>query len=219
MSLGDGILYSTILILLAAGIYQVTTFKKWKLVGKVFAVLVLIGVVVAAGFWGWIRYQDRPQISTELAGIQLGMSQLDVRLVLGEPDENLPPNPFLDLIPDSPPYESSWYYVPKFDGGRTLLISFVGDSAENSTASFICQRYGSGVVAGVSRFYSEQMIIDKLGEPTHISIHYKGTSKYISYEQWKAAFEIEQKRVRKICVTESGKVTYDIEYSDLSDPE
>ncbi len=85
MTIGDGIFWSTVLILLSAAIYQISIRKKWKLVGKMVALLLLFGVVGGAAIWGWYSYNNRPSPVAELNGIRLGMSPVEVKLVKGPP--------------------------------------------------------------------------------------------------------------------------------------
>jgi hypothetical protein len=85
MGIGAGILSSTVLILLAIAIYQISARKKWKTVAKVFGAFVLLLVVLGAGIWGWNAYKARPKVLTELAGLRLGMTPLEVKLAKGAP--------------------------------------------------------------------------------------------------------------------------------------
>jgi len=85
MTLGEGIFWSTVLILVTFFLYQVSVKKKWKTVGKVFTILVLVGALIGGGFWGWNVYELRPQIMGELDGVRLGMSPVEVKLVKGAP--------------------------------------------------------------------------------------------------------------------------------------
>ena len=49
MTLGAGILWSTVLLILSAVIYLISVRSKWKTVGKVFGVLFVIGAAIAGG--------------------------------------------------------------------------------------------------------------------------------------------------------------------------
>lgn len=215
MTLGDGILWSTVLILLAAGMYQISIRKKWKLVGKVFGVVILIGAVIGGGVWGWFKYQGRPYIAEELAGIRFGMTQLEVQLAMGEPEISLPVRGSEDSDPElGRRYGHFWVYGGTDGVERVLTIRFYGDAPEELGAAIVCERDGFNKVLGIGRFNSEKTVIDKLGEPTSVSIDSEGLKKYISYEQWGVAYEIEQRKVRRYCIIESGPMTYYTEYGD-----
>lgn len=213
MTLGDGILWSTVLILLAAGIYQVSIRKKWKLIGKMIGVLILVGAMIGGGIWGWMKYQDRPKMTTSLGGIGLDLRPVEVSLKLGEPIRKI------DVIEVDEPkpgseYSALWVYAEDYEADEWMLVRFYGSDPDNITTGIICQFNGSDELVGVNRFYSEDRIIERLGEPTHVSINKDGTSKYISYEHWLAAFEIERGRISALCLSKSGRVTFGVEYGE-----
>ena len=85
MTLGDGIFWSTALILLAVASYQIFRHKKWKLVGKVFGALFLVGAVLGGGLWSWTVYQERPSPVQGLEGVRFGMTPAEVKVQKGEP--------------------------------------------------------------------------------------------------------------------------------------
>lgn len=101
MTLGDGILWSTVLILTAAAIYQFSVRKLWNTVGKVSTVVVLIGAVVGGGFVGWNHYKLRPHIVNEIGELRLGMTPLEVTLAKGEPINSDSTEPFRPSIPSA----------------------------------------------------------------------------------------------------------------------
>ena len=60
MTLGDGIFYSTVLLVLAGSVYFISVNGKWnpvgkvlKLAGKVIGALVLAGVAIIGAFMGY----------------------------------------------------------------------------------------------------------------------------------------------------------------------
>lgn len=85
MTLGDGIFASTLLLVVVAGLWAITRKGKWRLVGKVSAVLVLLIAVGAVGLWGWSLYEERAQVLNELDGVRLGMTRLDLQVAKGKP--------------------------------------------------------------------------------------------------------------------------------------
>lgn len=218
MSLGEGILWSTILILLAAGIYLVTSRKKWKLVGKVFAVLVLIGAVIGGGIWGWASYRSRPVVVQELYGVRIGMTPLEIKLTKGKPHIVFPDaltEPTEEQMQSLP-----WWVIKENPDSRDYLtVGFAKGGESDFYVDEICQRNSILHVLGFAEGDSESEVIDRLGEPSYISISADGLSKYISYERWKVTYEIEKGEVSAICISESGRLAYDPEYGDESDPE
>jgi hypothetical protein len=217
MTLGDGILWSTILLLLAAGVYQISIRKKWKLVGKVFGVLVLLGAVIGGGGWGVYWYMNRPAMATELNGIRLGMSLVDVSILKGEP-MNSETEP--ELRESDGDYGMGWGFRDDGDKDTFLMVFFRGDSPQTVSVIRVCQQGGYHKVLDISQFSTEKGVIQRLGEPSKVSIDKDGLSKYISYEQWNVAYEIEKGKVRTLCIDQSGGMTYGDEYGDEpEDPE
>tara|TARA_R110000772_G_scaffold223546_1_gene334084 strand:- start:4627 stop:5265 length:639 start_codon:yes stop_codon:yes gene_type:complete len=211
MTLGDGIFWSTVLILLATGIYYLSAKKKWKIFGKMLGLLILVGVVISGGVWGWLKYQDRPQVTTTLGGISLGMEPVEVSLELGEPTNKIALNEVDDPRPGSE-FGLTWIYASS--GSSRLVVRFYGSGSKNLTTAIICSSDIYAKVAGVGRYDSEEQVIERLGEPTNVSISPGGTSKWISYEKWLACFQIEKGRVTDVGLTRSGKIEYLVEYGE-----
>ena len=85
MSTGEGILWATIILIVSAGLFFVTKKSKWRLIGKIFSVLVLLGLLVWSGVFLYLKFQERPRIQNSLFDIELGMLPVDVKLILGKP--------------------------------------------------------------------------------------------------------------------------------------
>jgi len=64
MTIGDGIFYSTILLVLAGAFYAISVGDKWKAVGKVFSVPVLVAAICGVIFYASDQYQIQPQSAT-----------------------------------------------------------------------------------------------------------------------------------------------------------
>lgn len=216
MTLGDGIVWSTVLILIAGAIYQISVQKKWKLIVKILGVLSLIGALLGGAIWGYFVWTNRPQITTEIGGISLGMTPVEVSLKLGEPSRKLGPIEEKERKPGGA-FSSLWLYSEQGTHAPRMMVRFYGPSAEGLTAGIVCQDDGYDSVVGISRLKSEEDVIERLGEPTHVSINETGTAKHISYEQWNASYEIARGRVSAVCLTSSGKVIYGVEYGETED--
>lgn len=213
MTLGEGIFWSTVLILIAFFLYQISVKKKWKTVGKVFVILVLVGVLIGGGFWGWNVYELRPRIMDELDGIRFGMSPLEVKLVKGAPTRE---GEVVEREKDAgEKFKMTWIYKQN-EFCNTLLIIFSGNERNALRASIICDDDIYSKIFGLNKYDSEETVIKKLGIPSHESIHSDGLQKAISYEQWKVGFEIEKGNVTRVCVSESGKLTFANEYGEES---
>ena len=91
MSLGEGIFYSTVLLVIAGLFYFISINSKWKIVAKTARGLVLLGLVIGVGFWAYHLYGNRsfPKEEiiavTEYMGIKLGAPRVEVTLAHGVP--------------------------------------------------------------------------------------------------------------------------------------
>jgi len=209
MSIGAGLLWSTIIALIAIAIWRTTVNKKWKTVGKVVGGIALLGVIVGVAIWGWLKYQDRPQVVTQLAGIAIGMSKAEVTLALGKPTR--------DTIgfTDGKLGPMRLAYVDEYNKDKMTLIYFDYD---DNAVERICELDGYESLLGFSKYSDEQDIIEKLGAPGDVSIHKEGLRKIISYPQWKAAYIIEKGDVRGVCTSKSGIVKYEDELGEAASP-
>lgn len=167
-----------------------------------------IGVVAVLSLlgWAWYRHSNRLVVPTELDGVALGMTALDVRLAKGAAGGDLKPEPAKDGD-----LSMAWFYE---NNDTTLIVIFAGKTEETLKVSIVCESGGYNRVLGLGRFSSEADVIAALGEPTDVSINKEGLSKMVSFKQWKAAFEIAKGQVNDVCVTESGSVSYREEYQE-----
>lgn len=198
MTVGDGILWSTVLILLAATIYQ---FSVRKLARRVFGGLFLVVVVGGSGMWAWNAYQNRPYIVQELEGVRIGMTPVEVKLLKGEPSQE----------GSGGDGQLTWVFVPP-----TLDVIF---SNETETVYRICHRGFFRGPMGLRFGSSEGDVVNKLGQPTTESISADALSKLISFDRWKVAYGIERGRAEMICVFTGRGLHYEEEFGEESQPE
>lgn len=205
MTLGDGILWSTVLILLAAGIYLLSVKGKWKTIGKVLAVLVLIGSVIGGGIWAYDWYEDRPYAETEFRGLSLGMRPVDVTLLKGAPtNENTTPEYREDLDEFTVMYI---YNDEDTDSGPGKTAVFMrGATADDLRVMRVCALDGYAHLLRVSPSDSERDMIEALGEPSQTSISADGLSKWVNYEQWNAAYLLSAGEVVFRCLSETKMI-------------
>lgn len=224
MTLGEGILWSTVLILTAAAVCQVSIRRWWKTVGKVFGVQVLIGGIIGAGVWGWFEYQDRPYVVEELNGFRLGMVPAEVLLAKGKP-ENYNEEP----VKEGDKFILGWSFQPV--GTDPILplprgfrldrrgidghwAFFSGDSPNEMELDLVCEYSGFTSVLSIKPTTSEDSVIKKLGQPSNESIRTDGLAKFISYEQWNVMYEIEKGQVFGLCIISSGRASYFDKYEE-----
>lgn len=211
MTVGDAIFWSTVLILFAAAIYQVSIRKKWKFVGKTIGVFFIIGAVGSAAIWAYFSYKNRPSPATELNGVRLGMTPLEVKLAKGAP--TIDQEATGDKQDDK--FKLSWQFRGNL-GDESTVVIFYGASADTLKVSIVCSSGGYPTLLGLGRYSGEEDITKKLGQPSAESISKDGLSKFMSFESFTVAYELSKGQVTKVCVTESGGVSYVEEYQQKS---
>lgn len=205
MTVGDGIFWSTILLVAFASIVLITRNKRWKTFLKVLAILVALGVVVGVGIWGYSKYENRPQVMSSLNGIHLGMSEVDVTLQKGEPDK----------ISEIDPTSNGFRKYLLFEGSSdSYTYAILRGKKDSMVVTDICDKGGYGRVLGFGEYSTENAVLEKLGKPSNVSINEKGTEKLLSYPQWNAAFEIEKGNIVQVCVTNRPQMRYSTEYGE-----
>ncbi len=176
---------------------------------KITVWLLGLAIIVAIGYWGWLRYTERPRAVDQIAGIKLGMSPIDVKLAKGAPS-----NDATAQIQSSGEYSLDWSFSTTY--GPKLTVLFYGTNPQSLRASIICEADGDTRLFGLGNYSSEEAVTGTLGLPSRTSIAESGLSKIISYSAYNVAFEIEKGDVREVCVTDAGSVGYERELKDLS---
>ncbi len=197
MTLGAALLWITIILLIIFGIRFVTKNKKWKLVGKITGIIVLIALLISAGVWIWNWNKNRPYQVQTLGDISLGMSPLDITLALGKPNADN------DTAADGDRRIVYLDYV----GTLNYFVRFSRENDEEYAAT-ICTRDYSHKIFGLGKYNTEKEVTKKLGEPTSISVRSDGLAKMISYAPWKVAYEIEKGDVKGVCITKNTEVRF-----------
>jgi hypothetical protein len=209
MTIGDGIFYSTILLVLAGAIYAISVRGKWKTTGKVFSVFVLVVAVCGGIFYGYDQYQSRPQSSaseplaaiTEYMGVKLGASRVDVTLKHGLPEK--------ESSTVTPAGEKQ--DVLTYDN---FSVTLRGEEVPNF-AYIVCSdgsyTYG-GELLGVGIYASEDRVISLLGAPSSESIDADGLKKILNYKELNLSIVLAEGRVDEICMTEGGSIRWFEEY-------
>lgn len=187
MELGTGIYSSTVLVLLAISVWQITKHKKWKLFGKVCAGLAAVcGLVVGVGYlWNYVA--TRPKPLTEFEGVKLGASITDVTLTLGAPT---------NVVGNRITYDE-----------KEIIADF--ESEKLQSLEVLCSESPEKNVMGFDIYSRESDVIKKLGVPSRTSISGDGLFKLISYKKWNVAFGVSANSINKICMS-----SYEIGFAD-----
>ena len=208
MTIGEGILWSTLILVAFASILLLTKHKRWRAFFKGFGIFVVVCALIAIAIWAYYKYEERPQLMTSLNGINLGMKEVDITLTKGKPDEVSKIEPATDGF-------KKWLVYKSYDDSYTYVI--LRGPKDSMVATNICDSGGYGRVLGFGKYSSEKDIVKKLGEPSNISINEEGTEKILSYPKWNAAFEFEKGNVKTVCVTDRPNVRYSTEYGENKD--
>ncbi len=205
MTIGDGIFWSTVILVTFASIVLVTKKRRWGTFFKVLVIFVALGAVIGAGVWLYFKYENRPQVMSSLNGISLGMSEVDVTLQKGEPDQiderDTTPDGFRKILVYKGTSDSYTYAILR--GGK-----------DSRVVTNICDKGGYGRVLGFGQYSSEMDVLEKLGEPSSVSVSEQGTEKILSYPQWNAAFKLAKGNITTVCVTNRPKMRFSVEYGD-----
>lgn len=204
MSVGDGIFWSTIIIVVFIGIILISKAHKWGTFLKVLGVLIILSLLALASFWLYTKYENRPQVVSSLNGVSLGMSEIEVTLAKGKPNEFSESN-------ESKKLTKGLKYNGYTDSYTLVLLD--GPTKNSYVVNTICDNRGYGKVLGLGNYSSEKDIYEKLGKPSYISIYKDGTLKLITYPEWNVAFEISKGQVDEVCVTSRSEFRYNEEYS------
>ena len=174
MTTGDGILYSTILLILVFLGYKISVANKWKATLKILVPSVLVPLFI---FIGWVWYEEvggglfkgEPEFLTSIQNITVGMPMVDVILLKGAPDSS----------GDSSSYDSSGdindssykFYNFSYGSGNLYVRS-----NELDIVSMVCSSYDSD-----TRSRTKEVVISELGEPSDFSINASGTKQFLNF--------------------------------------
>ena len=205
MSVGAGIAWSTLLVLLAIGVQRVSLSRKWQPVARTIACLVMVSGLMSLSINGWSKPKDRPQVPSELAGVKLGMTPIEVTLALGPPTtEERPADPDGG---NSRRAALRYSYTVPNNNQYALEIVFYED-ANDLRADIICELGGYSSALGFSKGMGQFAVFRKLGRPERTSISSDRQAKVISYPQWKVAYILKRSKVNGVCISRTGVIRF-----------
>ena len=149
-----------------------------------------LGYMMLGGSWDTNEWGERfGTSSSEIMGVGIGMSDLEVKIAIGEPvvDANHP---------------EVWLYS---DGD--LYVEFNNDNV----VSAVC--YPPAPENPVIRAQlTEKEVKNRFGDPVHESFHESGLKKMMNYENPQYSFGIQLNQAQLFCVHDGNGMIYDNEY-------
>lgn len=187
--------------------------KKWSFwASTIYILLIVTGMIAAIAIPAYQNKLIRNQVVTEMNGIKLGMRPVEVTLAKGRPS-NFSVNP--EINENGIYLNWNFYYSNSSVNDYWVTVDFYGKDINSLKVDRICSNRPAELsLEGVPylEYTGEKELINKLGKPTHISIFKDGTSKLISYQANKVAFEFTRNEITQVCVSNS-EVSYTQEYS------
>lgn len=202
MTVGEGIFYSTVLLVIAGFFYFISINSKWKIVAKIIGGLVLLGLVIGGGFWAYDSYENRLLPKEELIavtgymGIELGAPRVEVTLAHGLP-ESESENTRNDVRS----------IILNYDGFAVWLTSLEPEVIPN-TVYRVCtlrnQLYSTDhEILGINHSSSEETVRDQFGLTSSESISKDGTERLLNYKDLNITFQLTAREVSLICMSVS----------------
>jgi len=188
MSVGDGIFLSAILLSIV-GLYAATKDRwKWKRIAKWgIGLPISLAVVVGLGLWAYYNYDGRPKIQAEFGGIKLSSTQADVKFLKGEP---------IEKHSDA----ERWVYSAQSGSGQpedaVYIIQFRDSKIRHITYWASERQIVNPWVHGFSVGSTYDEVLEKLGQPSHVSISADGLNRLLSFEKYQTFYEFTQGKVR-----------------------
>ncbi len=195
MTLGEGIFLSAVL-LSAVGLFIATKDRwNWKRIVKWAIGLPLVLVaVLAAGLWGYAKFEDRPTAQTEFEGLRLAATPTDVRFLKGTPVERHSTDDRWVFPAQSGSAEpDDAVLIVQFREGRLRHITYWANERQ------IFKPYLLGFTIGSDY----EAVLKKIGEPSNVSASPDGLSRVLSFAKYNVFFEFERGQVRTFGIFDS----------------
>jgi hypothetical protein len=207
MSTGAGIFWATILILVVIGLRYITKSRRWRLVGAIVGGLIALGLAIGMGIYFYYQYENRPTAQKGLFGIELNMSPVEVKLVLGEPlSEDNRKNSHDEEVLSYLYRTYEWSTIDRYVRFKNEFGAW--------DVYMICDLDPGGELFNMYTFTPEEEVLEKLGQPTNESISDDGLRKFLTFASFHVAVEFEKKVVTSVCVTNDADVSYINEYDE-----
>lgn len=186
MTIGDGIFLSAVL-LSVVGLFAVTKDRwnwrriaKWGLLGPIAAFLLLNG---GAYLYGYLK--DRPTPQNKFGEISLTATPADILFLLGEPNLKDGPDRWIYYAGSVPAARDAAMYLVTFKNGRVRFVLYTASGEQISNPTLM----------GFDMGTSYERVLEKLGQPSNVSISENKLERMFSYEKFNVFFSFSQGRL------------------------
>ena len=189
MTTGDAIIWSTVLILGFVTVWRVSANQSWKKILKIFGVLSLLFATIAVGaeIYKWL--DQRPKKITGLKDIELGMSEAEVLVNLGEPIERNEQETYFTI-----------YYERSYDPDYKFSLSI---DKKSKKVNLICEE-GEFTDPYLNKYSSENDIEERFGKAENSFLNPDGKYKSLSYPMYNITFLFSKRKLLRLCVAEKA---------------
>lgn len=187
MSIGDGVFVSAVLLSIV-GLYAATRDRwNWKRIAKWGLILpVPVLAIAGLGIWLYSAYDERPIAQESFVGLRLSSTPADVRFLKGEPiAEHSTEDQWVYHAHSGSGQPEDSVVIVRFLDGRVRYINYWANERQ------IVNPYLLGFTIG-SEY---DAVINKLRQPSHISVSADGLNRLLSFEKYNVAYEFERGKV------------------------
>jgi hypothetical protein len=205
--LGAGIRGSTLHVPVGIGAGRVAVGSRRRAHARVATLCTTVIVLAGVSVWARSEAPEPRREITELAGVKLGMTPLEVVAALGQPtlvDRRR------EAVPAAgkPKRDTAFGYVYSKADKPEYSLQLVFYNREAPWLGVVCEVNAESSALGLANGTKERQVLRALGKPGNISISFDRVQKIISYPQWKVAYVIQKRRVVGVCVSSRGIVTF-----------
>jgi hypothetical protein len=189
VSIGDAIFLSALLLSLV-GLYAATKDRwNWKRIAKwAIAAPFALALVLWGSSWIYSKFQERPTLQTEFEGLRLGATEADVLFLKGEPARRPRGEQWVFHAKPSSADPERALVIVGFRDGKVRYVTYWENDLLLDRPYLLGFTIGSDYAA----------VIERLGQPSNVSISSDSLTRVASFGKYNAVFEFEKGRVTRI---------------------
>ena len=183
MSPGDGIFLSSVLLSVIA-LFAITKDRwNWKRISKWGTIgPIALAVVLGGGAYLYSRWVDRPTPQSKFGDIELTATPADVLFAKGEPQLRDSPDRWVYNAGSGSAAPNAAKYLVMFKDSRVRFVLYSASETQIVSPWFMGFDIGT----------SHERIVEKLGQPTNVSISENQLDRMFSYDRYNAFFSFSQ---------------------------